>query len=94
MLRRRKKEQNIKSPLKLRKKMNRLSLSRQKNEMITSFFVQRTSKKRKAIRRISENSDEDEPLVARNLSKKKKKNYNDNCRGCGENYHEIRLIED
>lgn len=50
-----------------------------------------TVNKRKAIRRLSNSSDD---AAIKDENKKNKLNENDNCRGCGENYYETLLVED
>lgn len=50
--------------------------------------------KRKAIRRLSDSSDDIPLRMLENKNKKKKLNEKDNCRGCGENYYKTHLCED
>lgn len=50
--------------------------------------------KRKAIRRLSDNSDDIPLKMLSDKNKKRKLDKKDDCRGCGENYYETLLIED
>ncbi|CAG4974913.1 unnamed protein product [Colias eurytheme] len=73
------KKDNLKKDVKIKK---------EKAETVKSSV---RSIKRKAIRRLSDTSD-DIPLKL--LSGKRNLDEKDNCRGCGENYYETLLVED
>lgn len=52
-------------------------------------------KKRKAIRKISDSSgDEEEPILCNSSDSENDEREEDNCVGCGENYYKTQLVED